>query len=137
MLSAKPQIGCCVDGTFKRGGQANPTEEVPSLPVLGSARRNAERTVLQRRTLTAAVLQRRMRTAAMQNAQCGPGESPNPHCVSSVSAQMSMSFSRRLSDQAHCHCPQPALAWSFFARWNCSCGLASDGLPLPPMERQV
>src|SRR5699024_1579495 len=35
------------------------------------------------------------------------------------------------------HCPQPAAAWSFLARSNCSRGLASIGLPLPPMDCQV
>src|SRR5699024_8314980 len=41
-----------------------------------------------------------------------------------------------ISDQAQAHCPQPAAAWSFLARSNCSRGLASI-FPLlmsPPPE---
>ena len=53
-----------------------------------------------------------------------------PEILAPVGAQSAAAS--LISDQAHCHCPQPALACRIFARLNCSCGLASDGLPLPP-----
>src|SRR5699024_3789999 len=61
----------------------------------------------------------------------------SPDRISSVVDIACRRRSERVSHHEHCHWPQPASACSFFARWNCSCGLASEGLPLPPTECQV